>query len=38
MACDPAEAKRIMRTHLDEVEKELRSSLEAMDDAAARVS
>jgi GntR family transcriptional repressor for pyruvate dehydrogenase complex len=38
LARDPAEAKRLMRTHLDEVERELRSSLEAMDDEAARVS
>jgi GntR family transcriptional repressor for pyruvate dehydrogenase complex len=38
LARDPVEAKRIMRTHLDEVEKELRSSLQAMEDEAARVS
>jgi GntR family transcriptional repressor for pyruvate dehydrogenase complex len=38
LARDPAEAKRLMRAHLDEVETELRSSLEAMDDEAVRVS
>jgi GntR family transcriptional repressor for pyruvate dehydrogenase complex len=38
LARDPAEAKRVMRDHLDEVEKELRESLEAMDAEAERVS